>query len=87
MFHAKVEVVKREVKKMMEMGVIEPAASPFCSPIVLVKKKYGQVRFCVDFSKQNKVTVFDAEPTLEKADALAVFQLSPEDNFRGLKYD
>jgi len=42
--------------------VIEPAASPFNAPIVLVKKKDGAVRFCNDFRELNKVTEFDAEP-------------------------
>ncbi|KAK7492185.1 hypothetical protein BaRGS_00016659, partial [Batillaria attramentaria] len=61
--HSQVEVVEREVDDMLNLGVIEPAASPYNAPIVLVKKK-GQnaVRFCNDFRELNKVTEFDAEP-------------------------
>ena len=42
--------------------MIEPSISPYSSPIVLVPKKDGSVRFCIDFRKLNKVTEFDAEP-------------------------
>ena len=42
--------------------MIEPSISPYSSPIVLVPKKDGSVRFCIDFGKLNKVTEFDAEP-------------------------
>ena len=50
---------------MLEMGAIEPSVSPYCSPIVLVKKKDGKIRFCVDFRKLNKLVEFDAEPMPE----------------------
>jgi len=60
--HAKVQVVKEEVQKMLQLGVIEPASSPYNSPIVLVGKKDGTTRFCIDFRKLNAITVFDAEP-------------------------
>jgi hypothetical protein len=60
--HSQQEVIKREVESMLAMGVIERASSPYSSPIVLVKKKEGAVRFCVDFRKLNRQVVFDAEP-------------------------
>ncbi|KAL8592884.1 hypothetical protein ACOMHN_050711 [Nucella lapillus] len=44
------------------MGVIEPSVSPYASPIVLVKKRDGKIRFCVDYRKLNKAVVFDVEP-------------------------
>lgn len=47
---------------MLDLGVIEPSTSSYSSPIVLVKKKDGTNRFCIDFRALNKVTVFDAEP-------------------------
>ena len=56
------EIMESEIDKMIELGVIEPSISPYSSPIVLVPKKDGSVRFCIDFSKLNKVTEFDAEP-------------------------
>ena len=46
---------------MLEADVIEPAMSDYNSPIVLVKKKDGTNRFCVDFRRINLVTKFDTE--------------------------
>ena len=54
--------VREEVKKMMEMDIIEPSESPYASSIVVAKKSDGSNRICIDFRKLNKVTVFDAEP-------------------------
>ena len=67
--HQKLEA-EREVKKMLDRGVIEPSSSPWCSPIVLVKKKDGSTRFCVDFRRVNQVTSKDAFPLPRIQDAL-----------------
>jgi hypothetical protein len=56
------DVMAQEVSKMLEMDIIEPSTSPYASPVVLVKKKDGSVRFCIDFRQLNAVTRFDAEP-------------------------
>ena len=54
--------VKKQVTGMLEQGVIEPSNSPWSSPIVLVCKKDGSYRFCVDYRLLNKATIGDAYP-------------------------
>ena len=56
------QVQRDEIDKLLRQGVIEESTSPWSSPIVLVRKKDGSVRFCVDFRKLNNVTVKDAFP-------------------------
>ena len=55
-------VIDREVDKMLAEGVIEPSRSPWSSPVVLVKKKDGAHRFCIDFRRLNEVSEKDAYP-------------------------
>ena len=52
--------IKEHLKEMLEAGAIRPSPSPFSSNIVVVRKKYGSIRFCVDFRKLNNKTVKDA---------------------------
>lgn len=60
--YARVKVIGEEVNDMLKMQVIEPAASPYNAPVVIVKKKDGTNRFCIDYRKLNQTTRFDAEP-------------------------
>ena len=50
------------VQEMLEQGVITPSASPWASPIVLVRKKDGNIRFCVDYRRLNSITKLDVFP-------------------------
>ncbi|XP_056627068.1 retrovirus-related Pol polyprotein from transposon 412 isoform X1 [Triplophysa dalaica] len=58
----KKKVVQEELKAMLEMGVVEESHSDWASPIVLVPKTDGSVRFCVDYRRVNAVSKFDAYP-------------------------
>ena len=53
-------IAQKVIKEMHEQGVVEPSNSPWMSPIVLVKKKDGTQRFCVDYRKLNEVTRKDS---------------------------
>ena len=64
------EIESQEVDKMLEEGVIEPSDSPWASPVVLVTKKDGSIRFCCDFRKINALTRKDAYPLPRIDDSL-----------------
>ena len=63
-------LVDVEVDKMLESGVIEAAGGPWAAPVVLVKKKDGTMRFCVDYRRLNSITVKDAYPLPRIDDSL-----------------
>lgn len=54
--------VDKEIQGMLQTGVVRPSTSPWSSPVVLVKKRDGAWRFCIDFRKVNAATHRDAYP-------------------------
>ena len=56
------EEVLKELEEMEKQGIIEKSESEWASPLVIVTKKDGGVRLCVDYRKLNQETKFDAYP-------------------------
>jgi transposase InsO family protein/ribonuclease HI len=62
--------VAEELDKMQEMGCIRESNTPWLSPLVMVKKKTGDLRPCIDLRKLNAITIPDYYPLPRVHDAL-----------------
>ena len=62
------EELKQDIEQMLDMGVIRKSDSPYSSPIVIVRKKDGSNRICIDFRRVNKLSRFDSEPMIRPQD-------------------
>lgn len=71
-------VIDTEVEEMLAQGIIEPSYSPWSSPVVIVRKRDGKHRFCIDFRRVNDVTHEDAYPLPQITATL--------DKLRGARY-
>ena len=56
------ETIKKMVDEMQKQSIVQPSRSPWASPVVLVPKKDGGLRFCVDFRCLNSITRKDVYP-------------------------
>jgi RNase H-like domain found in reverse transcriptase/Reverse transcriptase (RNA-dependent DNA polymerase)/Integrase zinc binding domain/Integrase core domain len=71
---ARRKLLEDQLTEMLQNGVITPSKSPWASPVVLIPKKDGSIRFCIDFRKLNEVTVRDAYPLPRIDDTLDELQ-------------
>ena len=70
--------VKQTLEAWMKGGVIQESNGPYASQMVLVRKKSGELRVCIDFRQLNQITVKDAFPLPKIEECI--------DNLKGAKY-
>ena len=66
------EVIDKAINEMLDADVIKRSRSPWSFPVVIVDKKDGSKRFCVDFRKLNKITKKNSFPLPLIDDILAL---------------
>ena len=62
--------LKEDLDTWVRLGIVEKSNSPWCSPLLAVRKRDGSHRFCLDCRQLNSRTIFDGEPI---ADAEHIF--------------
>ena len=67
------DTIKQMVNQMQHQGVVQPSMSAWASPVVLVPKKDGSLRFCVDYRQLNSITRKDVFPLPRVDDNLDTF--------------
>ncbi|GFO17740.1 Zinc finger protein [Plakobranchus ocellatus] len=72
------QTLRDELREMEDLGVIRKSCSPYASPVVVVKKKDGTNRVCIEYRRLNKLTIFDPQPMTPPAD---IFQGMEKDQY------
>ncbi len=62
--------IDNQVQKLLDADLIEPSHCPWASPVILVRKKDGSYRFCIDYRRLNSITIKDAHPLPRVDDSL-----------------
>ena len=75
------EEIEKQIQDMLASNIIRPSKSPWAAPVVLVKKKSGEMRFCINYRQLNNITKKDSYPIpriddiLDKMAGKTIFQL------------
>ena len=59
---AELKELKTQIEDLLDKGFIRPSVSPWGAPVILVKKKDGTMRMCIDYRQLNQVTVKNKYP-------------------------
>ena len=62
--------VRKCLDNWLKQGIIRPSKSPYTSQVVIVRKKTGEIRLCVDFRKLNAISIRDSFPLPRVEEAL-----------------
>ena len=55
-------IIQKEIEDLLAAGLIRPSNSPYASPVLLIKKPDGSIRFCTDYRQINAITKKDKFP-------------------------
>ncbi|KAH9081378.1 hypothetical protein LEN26_021318 [Aphanomyces euteiches] len=66
------ELMEAEIRQYEDLGLIRPSTSPWASPVLMIRKPDGSIRFCIDYRKLNDITIKDRYPMPRVDDLLDV---------------
>ena len=66
--------IQTEIQEMINTGIVPQSDSQYASPMLIVKKKNGSNRICVDYHKLNRITVTNPEPMMTAKDLIQTLE-------------
>ena len=59
---AELDELRKQLKELLDLGLIRPSSLPFGSPVLFVRKRDGSMRMCIDYRALNQLTVRNSNP-------------------------